>query len=198
MELLSLLANIPDHRDRQGREYRLEYVLLFSILALLSNAKGYTDIERFITAHFEKLKSIFNLKWRRVPHFSAIRKIIVGIDPVEIEIAFERFASTQDKLSQEQSDSVEFERKHICFDGKALNGSFSRTKDKRALHVFQVFAAHSQIILAHFPLDDKDSEIPAFQEFLTTLDLKGCIITADALHCQKKLLNMPSTLKQTL
>ncbi len=198
MELLSLLETIPDHRDRQGREYRLEHVLLFSILALLSNAKGYTDIERFIIAHFEKLKSIFNLKWRRVPHFSAIRKIIVGIDPAEIEIAFEKFACTQDKLSQAISDAAEFERKHICFDGKALNGSFSRTKDKRALHVFQVFAAHSQIILAHLPLEDKESEIPAFQEFLTTLDLKDCIITADALHCQKKHLNVPNMQEQTL
>lgn len=181
MDLLSILSTIPDHRDRQGREYRLEHILLFSILALLSNAKGYTDIERFIAAHFEELKSIFKLKWRRVPHFSAIRKIIVGLDPIEIEKAFETAASQQDNLSQEKG------QKHYCFDGKALNGSFSQVRDKRAMHVFQVFAAHSQIILAHVPLDDKDSEIPAFQELLMTLDLKGCLVTADALHCQKKL-----------
>ena len=189
MDLFSILAKIPDHRDAQGREYRLEHVLLFSVLALLSNAKGYTDIERFIAVHFEKLKSIFNLKWRRVPHFSAIRKIIIGIDPKELEKAFEEGSSQQDNLSQEKGS------KHYCCDGKALNGSFSQTKDKRAMHVFQVFAAHSQIILAHMPLDDKDSEIPAFQELLMTLDLKGCIVTADALHCQKKLLNVQNMLK---
>jgi DDE_Tnp_1-associated len=186
MDLLSILATIPDHRDRQGREYRLEHILLFSILALLSNAKGYSDIERFITAHFEKLKSIFKLKWRRVPHLSAIRKIIVGINPVAIEQAFQRAAAAQDKLAQEKNFSTK-DRKHLCFDGKSLNGSFSQVHDKRALHVFQVFAAHSQIILAHVPLGDKESEIPAFQELLMTLDLKGCLVTADALHCQKKL-----------
>lgn len=181
MNLLSILSMIPDHRDAQGREYRLEHIVLFSVLALLSNAKGYTDIERFITAHFEELKSIFKLKWRRVPHFSAIRKIIIGITPQELEKAFESAFAEQTATSQPQ------EGKHICFDGKALKGSFSRTQDQRAMHVFQVFAAHSQIILAHIPLDDKDSEIPAFQDLLMRLNLKGCIVTADALHCQKNL-----------
>ena len=95
-------------------------------------------------------------------------------------------AAAQEKLSQEKS-FAEKDRKHLCFDGKSLNGSFLHVHDKRAMHVFQVFAAHSQIILAHVPLDDKDSEIPAFQELLITLDLKGCLLTADAMHCQKKL-----------
>ena len=124
MDLLSILSTIPDHRDRQGREYRLEHILLFSILALLSNAKGYTDIERFIAAHFEELKSIFKLKWRRVPHFSAIRKIIVGLDPIEIEKAFETAASQQDNLSQEKG------QKHYCFDGKALTVAFPKSAIK--------------------------------------------------------------------
>lgn len=191
-DILSILETIPDHRDRQGREYHLEHILLFSILALLSNAKGYSDIERFIAVHFEKLKSIFKLKWRRVPHLSAIRKIIVGIAPVDIEQAFQKAAAAQEKNFSEK------DRKHLCFDGKSLNGSFSQVHDKRAMHVFQVFAAHSQLILAHVPLDDKDSEIPAFQELLMTLDLKGCIVTADALHCQKKHLKLPNTREQIL
>ena len=185
-DLLSILGTIPDHRDSQGREYRLEHVLIFSILALLSNAKGYSNIERFIAVHFEKLKSIFKLKWRRVPHLSAIRKIIIGLDPAAIERAFEMAATEQEKFAQEKTSSDQG-RKHLCFDGKSLNGSFSQVRDKRAMHVFQVFAAHSQLILAHVPLDDKDSEIPTFQELLMTLDLKGRLVTADAIHCQKKL-----------
>lgn len=189
MDLLSILSDVPDHRDAQGREYRLEHIVLFSVLALLSNAKGYTDIERFITAHFEDLKRIFKLKWRRVPHFSAIRKIIIGINPEILEQVFEAAFAEQASTPQQKH------QKHMCFDGKALNGSFSRTQDQRAMHVFQVFAAHSQIILAHLPLDDKDSEIPAFQDFLMRLDLKGCIVTADAIHCQKKLLSAPSMRK---
>jgi predicted transposase YbfD/YdcC len=47
------------------------------------------------------------------------------------------------------------------------------------------------------PLDDKDSEIPAFQELLMTVDLKRRTVTADALHCQKKLLSVQNRLKPT-
>lgn len=131
--------------------------------------------------HFEKLKSIFKLKWRRVPHFSAIRKIIIGVYPEDIESAFREF-------SNEHNKGISFSGlRQICFDGKTLNGSFSHVHDKRAFNVFQAFANYSQIILAHLCIEEKENEIPAFHEFLLSLDLKDCFVTADAMHFQKKL-----------
>lgn len=179
--LLDILKKIPDHRRPEGREYYLHHILLFSILGLLSGAKGYTDLERFMKTHFETLKSIFKLKWRRVPHFSAIRKIIIGVFPEDIENAFREFSSSQ-------SDAVPTNGiRQICFDGKTLGGSFSYVQDKRAFNVFQAFANYSQIILAHLCVDEKENEIPAFHEFLLSLNLKDCVVTADAMHFQKKL-----------
>lgn len=180
--LLEILKTIPDHRRPEGREYYLHHILFFSILALLSGSQGYTDIERFLSTHFLTLKSIFKLKWRQVPHFSAIRKIIVGVLPEDIEEAFRSF-------SKHHSENVSHSTiRHICFDGKFLNGSFSHVKDKRAFNVFQAFEVHSQIILAHSCLADKDSEINEFIVFLENLDLKDCVVTADSLHFQKKTL----------
>lgn len=179
--LLEILKKIPDHRRPEGREYYLHHILLFSILGLLSGATGYTDLERFMNTHFEKLKTIFRLKWRRVPHFSAIRKIIVGVLPEDIEAAFREFSYEQSKAALPSG------LRQICFDGKTLCGSFSYVKDKRAFHVFQAFANYSQIILAHLCIDEKENEIPAFHDFLLSLNLKGCIVTADAMHFQKKL-----------
>jgi hypothetical protein len=179
--LIEILKKIEDHRRPEGREYYLHHILLFSILGLLSGAKGYTDLERFMQTHFEKLKSIFHLKWRRVPHFSAIRKIIVGVSPEDIECAFREFSSEQNNAITTKG------LRQICFDGKCLNGSFSYVRDKRAFNVFQAFANYSQIILAHLCIDQKENEIPAFHEFLLSLNLKDCIVTADAMHFQKKL-----------
>jgi hypothetical protein len=191
MSLLEVLKTIEDHRDPHGREYKLSEILFITILAILSNSKTYTDIERFMQEHFETLKRVFDLKWRRVPHFSSIRDIIVGIEPKKLEEAFRLYSSRVDA-------AIDADVRHICFDGKALNGSFSHTKDKRALIIFNVFAKHSLLTLAHLPVEEKTNEIGVFQEFLVSLNLRDVIVTADAMHCQKKLLNVQRGLGQNL
>ena len=189
MALIDDLKEVDDPRSYHGREYRLHHILLFTILAILANAKTYTDVASFIKVHYDRLKDIFQLKWRRFPHVSAIRKIIVGVDPLEIERVFRLDA---ERLEGEPGGTT----KHICFDGKMLRGRFSHTKDKRAERVFNAFSAHSSLVLAHIPLgSDKDHEIGAFQKFLLELNLKDVVVTADALHCQKKHLNAPISLE---
>ena len=178
--LIEILKEIEEPRSYHGKEYQLWHILLFSILSILSGGKTYADIRTFLEAHYPKLKEIFRLKWRFIPTASAIRKILTRIDPNEIERAFRLHAN-----------SIKPDGKHICFDGKTLNGSFSHTKDTRAARVFSAFCSIGEIILAHIPLpSDKDHEIQAFQDFIMSLDLKDVVITADAMHCQKKLLSV--------
>jgi hypothetical protein len=178
MELLSILEKIEDPRSYHGREYKLHHVLLFTILALLSGAKTYTDVASFIAKHFLRLKEIFKLKWRHPPLTEAIRKILIRLDAQDVEKAFREHSTILDSGKEGQ--------KHICFDGKALNGSFSHARNQRASSVFNVFSSCKEIVLAHIPLkEDKDHEIPAFQQFLQELDLNGVVVTADAMHCQK-------------
>ncbi|MDR1597340.1 MAG: transposase family protein [Holosporales bacterium] len=86
--LLELLERIEDPRSYHGREYRLHHILYFTILAILHKAKTYADVHRFIEVHFETLKKIFKLKWRRVPDESALRRIIIATPPEEIERVF--------------------------------------------------------------------------------------------------------------
>lgn len=182
--LLNKLEKVTDPRSYHGREYKLHHVLYFCILALLSNAKTYKDIHRFIKGHFDDLKELFDLKWRQPPGESALRKIIVRLSSEEIESVFQ--ADAHD-LSSLKMDSREGSFRQVCFDGKALRGSFSHIRDKRAQGVFSAFSACKNIVLAHIPLSDgKTHEICAMQEFLEKLDLKDVIVTADAIHCQKK------------
>ncbi len=180
--LIEILKEIEDPRSYHGKEYQLWQILLVSILSILSNGKGYHDIRTFLEVHYNKLNAIFKFNWRQLPDESAIRKIIVRVPPEEIERAFRTHAK----------QCVSAAISYICFDGKALNGSFSHTKDTRAARVFSAFCTHNQIVLAHLPLaQDKNHEIPAFQEFIMNLPLKDVVVTADALHCQKKLLSVP-------
>ena len=181
--LIDILKTIDDPRSYHGKEYQLWQILLVSILSILSNGKTYADIRTFLEVHYERLNCIFKFNWRQIPDVSAIRKIIVRVDPVEIETAFRQFS-----LSKRDENT-----KHIAFDGKALNGSFSHTKDKRAAVVFSAFCVSNQIVLGHIPLDyEKTHEIQAFQKFILDLNLKDVVITADAIHCQKKRLSVPN------
>jgi hypothetical protein len=182
--LLEQLRQITDPRSYHGREYRHHHILYFTILALLSNAKGYVDIARFIESHFEELQKLFHLKWRRCPDASAIRKIIVCLDGTDVERVFRADAEQLNTKTRADSGGS-FQQ--ICFDGKTLCGSFSHTKDKRAQGVFSAFSACKQLVLAHIPLGEKNHEIEALQTFLLSLNLKDVIVTADAIHCQKNI-----------
>lgn len=189
--LMKQLEQITDPRSYHGREYLHNHILYFTILAILSNAKTYSDVASFIKVHFEQLKVHFGLKWRHAPDVSAIRKIIVALDPQEVEAIFRADAEHLAFQSSNKSNGQEVQQ--ICFDGKILRGSFSSSKSKRAQGVFSAFAVHNQLVLAHMPLgDNKEHEIGAFQKFLLSLNLKGVIVTADAMHCQKKHLNARS------
>ena len=118
--LLDQLKKITDPRSYHGREYRHYDILYFTILAILANLKTYADVATFIRVNFDKLKTHFNLKWRQAPDQSAIRKIIVALDPKEVEAVF--CADAQALESQGEPGSF----RHICFDSKALRGRFSQ------------------------------------------------------------------------
>ena len=154
--LLDQLKKIKDPRSYHGREYRHYDILYFTILAILSNAKTYADVAVFIRVNFDDLKKHFKLKWRHAPDQSAIRKIIVALDPEEVEVIFRADA----QVLENKSKSKDF--RHICFDGKILRGSFSHTKNKRAQGVFSAFAAHSQLVLARLPRQQKRPRNPCY------------------------------------
>ncbi|GHU14268.1 hypothetical protein FACS189449_10700 [Alphaproteobacteria bacterium] len=97
------------------------------------------------------------------------------------------------------SDTSEYQNEidHICFDGKVLRGSDSKTQDKSESKILSAFSAVSKKVLGHLQLEsEKESEIPALQDFLQKFNLKGVVVSANALHCQKKLLNQLKMQKQ--
>ena len=85
---LALLAAIPNPRRAEGKLYRLPHVLLFSIFAIVSGANSYLGIQTYFKAHLRALNKAFKIKWKRAPAHTAIRYILQGLDPAEVEKAF--------------------------------------------------------------------------------------------------------------
>jgi hypothetical protein len=185
MQLLSHLALIADPRRKQGQRYQLAPVLLFTVLAILSNAGSYRMIEAYIASHLELLKKKFQLSWKRAPDYSQIRNILNALSIEEIEKAF-RMYSNEIKNEKKLYSEGKAIRYYIGIDGKTLRGSMDRFTDKKALHQLSAFELDGNIILAHIDVDEKSNEIPAAQQLLKELNLTGCVFTLDAMHCQKK------------
>ena len=123
--LLDMLADVPDPRRAEGKLYKLPYVLLFSILAIVSGCNSYRGVERrrspdivtFVDVHRPRLNAAFGLNWRRAPAHAAVRCILQGLDPVEVEAAFRRHAALLQAARTVPGQGS------IALDGKTLRGS---------------------------------------------------------------------------
>jgi predicted transposase YbfD/YdcC len=178
--LTSFLSKIKDHRRKQGRRYELEHILLFSILAILSGATSYRQIQAFIANHYETLDALFDLGWKGLPAHTTIRQIIRDTSATELEASFREYSA---QLSENKAD-----QRFVAFDGKVLRGSFDHFNDQKAIQILSAFVTGEQIILAHEDIEVKTNEIPSAHDLMQRLGLSGCIFTFDALHCQEKTL----------
>jgi predicted transposase YbfD/YdcC len=178
--LVSFLFRIKDHRRKQGQQYQLGHILLFSILAIMSGADSYRKVHAFIAEHYPTLKEHFDLNWKRIPAYTTIRYIIRGVSSNEIERSFREYTV--------ELTSDTHKKRFVAFDGKVLRGSFDHFKDQKAVQILSAFLTESDIILAHEEIAEKTNEIPTAQEMMQQLELSGCIFTFDAINCQEKTL----------
>ena len=184
--LLGLLAEVPDRRRGQGQLYGLPYVLLYSILAIVTGCNSYRGIVTFIGVHRHRLNAAFGLKWRRAPAHTAVRYILQGLDPAAVETIFRRHAALLQAAHTTPGQGS------IALDGKTLRGSFGNFHDRAAAQVLSAFATDTALVLAHVDIAEKSNEIPAAQTPLAEPGVPDDkFVTLDALHCQKNISRSP-------
>jgi hypothetical protein len=182
---LGMLGTIPDPRRGEGKVYQLPYVLLFSILAVVTGANSYRGITTFIRVHRQALNQAFGINWKRAPAHTSIRYAMQGLDPADVETVFREHASKLD------NSGASANTRRLAIDGKVLRGSFDAMTDLKAKQILSAFATDTHLVLAHIEIDEKSNEIPAAQTLLREIDAAGRIVTLDAMHCQKKPLKLP-------
>jgi hypothetical protein len=180
--LLDLLSEVPDPRRGQGQMYKLPHVLLFAILSVITGGNSYRGIATFIDVHRRRLNEIFGLSWKRAPAHTAIRYILKGLEPADVEAVFRQHAARLQAASAAPGQGT------IALDGKTLRGSFDNFRDRAAAQVLSAFATNTSLVLAHIDIAEKSNEIPAAQALLAELGIPpGMIVTVDAMHCQKNI-----------
>jgi len=92
----------------------------------------------------------------------------------------------QKENTQAQKENTQAQKeKVIAVDGKTLRHSFDTASEQNAIHMVSAFASDTRLVLAQVRVDAKSNEITAVPALLSLLDLTGCIVTADAMSCQK-------------
>ena len=110
-----------------------------------------------------------------IPSEDTFQRIFAIINPKELEKCF---------VSWAKSINPDINREIISVDGKTLCGS--RTDDHSVIHMLSAWANEAGLMLGQLRVDEKSNEIPAVPELLDLIDAHGCIITSDAMSCQKK------------
>ncbi len=202
MTLFEFFKTIPDKRKARGKLFELEYILLFSLLAVLSGATSYASIADWIEVKKKDLWQVFDLKWWRVPKKSCIQETFSELDKTSLEKMFREYSlglvkgvKGAEPMNQNELKKLNGNLPYlqIATDGKTLRGSYDKIDDTSAINLISIFLTGQNLILAHLPVENKESEIVGVrellrdQELIRNLKLKGVkVVTLDALHCQKK------------
>ena len=115
-----------------------------------------------------------------IPSHDTFSRVFRLLDPAAFEACFARYVATlAERIACTGGESV------IAVDGKAARRSFDRRSGQGPLHLISAFACDTRLALGQRKVDGKSNEITALPELLALLTLDGCIVTADAMHCQK-------------
>jgi hypothetical protein len=174
--LLDRLRMVRDPRRLRGIRHNQASVLAIAICAVLSQARSFAAIGQWAKelpqALLARLGCRYNLRLGRyvAPSEPTIRRVLQSVDAEEVDKVVYAWLS-------EQSTS-----EAIAVDGKSLRGA--RRPDGRARHLFAALLHNEGAVSGQREVDQKSNEITAFKPLLDPLDLKGKVVTADAMHAQ--------------
>lgn len=184
---LHFFDSVEDFRDPNKIEYKLSEILLMTFLIMMERGTSvFTEIADYIEAEQYKFRDIGLLQGcSSTPSHDTIRRVFMGIKAEQIgEITIQAFRTFLDRLER----SIKTGKKQlVAFDGKEVRGTGRAENTQipaRNISFLNVYLCGSYLCLASEYVDKKTNEIPVAQELLKSMNLKGMILTADALHCQ--------------
>lgn len=184
MTLIEHLTLVKETRSDINRKHDLVDVMFLVISAIMSGAEGWRDIETYGDSKADWLRQYRPFTYG-IPRRHTIARILRCI---VIDTLLEALLCWVNEQRAYQGKSV------IAFDGKVLRGSF-RGNAKEALQLVTAYDTENGLVLSQKATPNKKGEIETVKEMLDVLELKGAVVTLDALHCQRETLEKISEKK---
>jgi len=172
--LVDSFSEVTDPRVNRQRRHLFMDIIIIAVLAVMSNADTWKDIQIWGIANQPWLATFLELP-NGIPSRDTFRRTISRVDPDQFQRAFLRWLKCLNKRIQGV----------VAIDGKTLRRSGSG--DQGPLHIVSAWASEQHLTLGQRTVDGKSNEITAIPELLATLALQGAIVTIDAMGCQKNI-----------
>ena len=174
-ELLSWMEYIEDVRQPWKVKHSLKDILVIVLFATLANADDWVEIAMFAESYQEYLKKYISLE-NGVPSHDTIQRVMGLVSP---EILQQLYGKWQELLDKNEGELM---KKVISIDGKTMRGN-ARGK-KKACHIVSAWSKEDGFCLGQKAVEEKSNEITAIPELLDKIQVKGQIVTIDAMGTQ--------------
>lgn len=167
-------GNLSDPR-KDNKRHKLIDIITIAICAVICNADSFEDLAEFGQAKHEWLKGFLDLP-HGIPSADTFERVFSRICPQQFQNCFMQWIHAINELTHGQI---------IAVDGKTLRRSHDKGSAKSAIHMVSAWACANGLVLGQIKTEEKSNEITAIPELLRMLEIQGCIVTIDAMGCQK-------------
>lgn len=169
-------GKVKDPRMKRRKKHDLMDIIALTICAVIAGADAWTEVESYGKHKVDWLRTFLRLE-NGVPSHDTIGRVFSLLDPRELQEGFADWVRTM----VGKVEGV------VAIDGKTARRSHDSASGKGALHLVSAWASEAGLALGQVATDQKSNEITAIPKLLAMLDIKGCLVTIDAMGCQRKI-----------
>lgn len=170
-------ADLQDPRIERTKRHKLLDIVVLAICGVICGADDWVSIQEFSEAKLEWFQGFLELP-NGIPSHDTFGRVFGLLDPDQFQTCFTNWILSVSEVTKGQV---------IAIDGKTLRRSHDKTLGKGAIVMVSAWATANHLVLGQVKVDDKSNEIKAVPELLRALDISGCIVTTDAMGCQKEI-----------
>jgi predicted transposase YbfD/YdcC len=175
LSLIEHFEKLPDPRVNRTKDHDLIDVLIIALCSLLCAAESFYDMEEFGRAKQDWFKTFLALR-HGIPSHDTFNRVLAALDP---EKFLECFLAWTQSVRQAVGQEI------VALDGKALRRALDGEGSIK--YIVSAWAEGNGLVLGQLKVADKSNEITAVPRLLRVLELSGCIVTLDAMGCQKNI-----------
>lgn len=172
---IDCFSTIKDPRVTGRTDYPVLEIIFLCISSILCGMDGWEDIEDFGHSKLEWLRRFFPFE-NGIPRHDTIARVISRLSPSGLQSCFVEWVQSISNLTEGEV---------VAIDGKRARRSYDKRSNKSAIHMVSAWACNNGIVLGQKKTEDKSNEITAIPKLLEVLEIKGCIVTIDAMGTQK-------------
>ena len=174
-ELLDWMEYIEDIRQERKVRHKLKDILVIVLFATLANVDDWVEMEYFAHYHQDYLKKYVELK-NGIPSHDTLCRVFGMISPDVLQQLYQKW---QELLNRNEGEAI---RKIICIDGKTMRSN--KRKEGKPSHIVSAWSREDGFCLGQKAVDVKSNEITAIPQVLEKIQIKGQVVTIDAMGTQ--------------